>query len=352
MGNKRIRKNPVRPMRISDIAELAGVSNATVSRVINGFSTVNEDIAQRVRDIIKEVGYVPSQTARSLSLGASETIGVVVPDLSNPMYHEVLRGVHRAAAADGYRVLVADTLEEPRGEAAVALDIRHRTDALVLIAPRMTRPELLALLMRVHPAAVINRTTGENAVVARVDYAAGIQTLADHLRGLGHSRIAFLSGPEQSRSNQDRQRGLEEYRAAHAEVEIIEIPTGSGFDDGHRSWEAVREAGASAVMAFNDLVALGLIGRLAEEGVRVPEDISVAGFDNIPFAQYSSPALTTMAVDLGELGASAWRDLRQEIEGVERREASVFTPVLQVRASTAPYSARLDERIAAHETSA
>jgi len=342
MGNKRIRKNPVRPMRISDIAQLAGVSNATVSRVINGFSTVNEDIAQRVRDIIKEVGYVPSQTARSLSLGASQTIGVVVPDLSNPMYHEVLRGVHRAAAADGYRVLVADTLEDPQGEAAVALDIRHRTDALVLIAPRMTRPELLALLMRVHPAAVINRTTGENAVVARVDYEAGIQTLAEHLRTLGHSRIAFLSGPEQSRSNQDRQRGLEQYRASHADVEIVEIPTGSGFDDGHRSWEAVRDAGASAVMAFNDLVALGLIGRLAEEGIRVPEDISVAGFDNIPFAQYSSPSLTTMAVDLGEVGASAWRDLRQEIEGAERREPSVFAPVLRVRASTGPYSARVE----------
>lgn len=338
MGNKRIRKNPVRPMRISDIAELAGVSNATVSRVINGFSSVNEDIAQRVRDIIKEVGYVPSQTARSLSLGASQTIGVVVPDLSNPMYHAVLRGVHRAAAADGYRVLVADTLEEAQGEAAVALDIRHRTDALVLIAPRMTRPELLALLMRVHPAAVINRTTGENAVVARVDYEAGIQTLADHLRGLGHTRIAFLSGPEHSRSNHDRQRGLETYRAAHPEVEIVDIPTGSGFDDGHRSWEAVREFGATAVMAFNDLVALGLIGRLTEEGVRVPDDISVAGFDNIPFARYSSPALTSMAVDLGEVGASAWRDLKQEIEGVKRREGTVFTPVLEVRASTAAYS--------------
>lgn len=338
MGNKRIRKNPVRPMRISDIAELAGVSNATVSRVINGFSSVNEDIAQRVRDIIKEVGYVPSQTARSLSLGASQTIGVVVPDLSNPMYHAVLRGVHRAAAADGYRVLVADTLEETQGEAAVALDIRHRTDALVLIAPRMTRPELLALLMRVHPAAVINRTTGENAVVARVDYAAGIQTLAEHLREIGHTRIAFLSGPEHSRSNHDRQHGLELYRDAHPDLEIVDIPTGSGFDDGHRSWEAVREIGATAVMAFNDMVALGLIGRLTEEGVRVPDDISVAGFDNIPFARYSSPALTTMAVDLGEVGASAWRDLKQEIEGVKRREGTVFTPVLEVRASTGPYS--------------
>jgi LacI family transcriptional regulator len=89
-------------------------------------------------------------------------------------------------------------------------------------------------------------------------------------------------------------------------------------------------------MAFNDLVALGLIGRLTEEGVRVPEDISVAGFDNIPFARYSSPSLTTMAVDLGEVGASAWRDLRQEIEGVKSRAGAVFTPVLEERASTGP----------------
>lgn len=335
MTAKRVRKNPVKATRISDVARLAGVSSATVSRVINGVDTVREDIAERVRTVIREIGYVPSQTARSLSLGANRTVGVVVPDLSNPMFHQVLGGVHRAAAADGYRVLTADTLEEPAGEAAAALDIRNRTDALVLIAPRMTRAELLALLLRVQPAAVINRTTGGNSVVARVDYGDGIQALARHLTGLGHRRLAFLSGPESSRSNHERLRGIADYRERHPEIDVVEIECGSSFADGYRSWEAVRQSGATAVMAFNDVVALGLIGRLDEVGVRVPDDLSVAGFDDITFSRYSAPALTTMSVELAEVGASAWRGLRSEIDGRTSREAAVFTPVLAVRGSTA-----------------
>ncbi|MGX9348793.1 LacI family DNA-binding transcriptional regulator [Microbacterium sp. KNMS] len=336
MATKRTRRHPVRQTTISDIAELAGVSKATVSRVMNGVPTVAEDIAERVRAAIDELGYTPSQTARSLSLGVSRTIGVLVPDLSNPMFHQVLHGVHRAAAADGYRVLVADTLEDEAGEAASAIDIRNRTDAVVLIAPRMTRPELLDLLPRVQPVAVVNRTTGRNAAVAQVDYATGIQTLAQHLVDLGHERIAFLSGPEASRSNHERLRGLIAFREAHPDIEIRELACGSGFEDGYRAWDDVRGSGATAVLAFNDIVALGLLGRLDEEGVRVPDDLSVTGFDDIPFSRYSAPPLTTMTVDLPGVGAAVWRELHDEIGGGLRRDPVVFTPALTVRASTGP----------------
>ncbi|GAA4775698.1 LacI family DNA-binding transcriptional regulator [Microbacterium gilvum] len=336
MAAKRARKHPVRETTIQDIAAHAGVSKATVSRVVNGVPTVAEDIAERVRASVAELGYTPSQTARSLSLGVSRTIGVLAPDLANPMFQQVLHGVHRAAAADGYRVLVADTLEDEAGETGAAQDIRNRTDALVLIAPRMTRPELLDLLPRVQPVAVVNRTTGRNAVVAQVDYAAGIQVLARHLVSLGHSRIAFLSGPEASRSNHERQHGLTAFREEHPGIEIMELAGGSSFEHGYDAWEAIRASGATAVIAFNDIVALGLLGRLDEEGVHVPEELSVTGFDDIPFSRFSAPPLTTMTVDLSGVGAAAWRELHAEMTGEERRDPVVFMPVLTVRGSTGP----------------
>ncbi|WP_156762168.1 LacI family DNA-binding transcriptional regulator [Microbacterium karelineae] len=334
MAGRRARRTPSRETTISDIAREAGVSKATVSRVMNGVATVNEEIAERVRAAVRELGYTRSETARSLSLGVSRTIGVVVPDLANPMFHQVLHGLHRAAERDGYRVLVADTLENSEGEAAVTLDIRNRTDAIALFAPRMTREELIDLIPRVHPVVVFNRTTGERAGSVLVDYEAGVRELAEHLVSLGHTEIAYLAGPPESRSNWARQRGLEHVRASHDDVRIEEIPCGHAFEDGYAAWPAVRETGATAAIAFNDVVALGLLGRLTEEGVRVPQDLSVAGFDDIPYSQYSSPSLTTMTSRLGDLGERAWTALVAEMNGDADRAAVTFAPELARRGST------------------
>ncbi|MTE22801.1 LacI family DNA-binding transcriptional regulator [Microbacterium sp. ZXX196] len=334
MTGKRARRTPARETTISDIAEAAGVSKATVSRVMNGVATVGEDIAERVRRAVEELGYTRSETARSLSLGVSRTIGVVVPDLANPMFHQVLHGLHRAAAREDYRVLIADTLEKSAGEAAVVVDVRNRTDAVVLFAPRMTREELDALLPRVAPVVVLNRTTGERAGSVLVDYEAGVRELAEHLVDRGHRRLAYLAGPPESRSNEARQRGLESVRADRADVEVLEIPCGHAFADGHAAWPAVRASGATAVVAFNDVVALGLLGRLAEEGVRVPGDLAVAGFDDIPFAQFSSPSLTTMTARLAEIGERLWETLRAEMRGEADRTPVIFAPELAPRAST------------------
>ncbi|WP_221585348.1 LacI family DNA-binding transcriptional regulator [Microbacterium sp. G2-8] len=334
MAGKRARRTPSRETTISDIAEAADVSKATVSRVMNGIQTVNEDIAERVRDAVRRLGYSPSETARSLSLGVSRTIGVVVPDLANPMFHQVLHGLHRAAAREGYRVLVADTLEDSAGEATVALDIRNRTDAIALFAPRMPRESLLELLPRIEPVVVLNRTTGERAGSVLIDYEDGTRQLGEHLVSLGHTRIVYLAGPSEARSNSARQRGLELVRSAHPDIEVVEVPCGHAFEDGHAAWPGVRATQASAVIAFNDVVALGLLGRLDEEGVAVPDDIAVAGFDDIPFSRYSSPSLTTMTARLGDVGERTWAMLRAEMRGDADREPVVFEPTLAVRAST------------------
>ncbi|MBP2437636.1 LacI family DNA-binding transcriptional regulator [Microbacterium amylolyticum] len=334
MAGKRARRTLTRETTISDIAAAAGVSKATVSRVMNGVSTVNEEIAKRVRDVVVELGYSPSQTARSLSLGVSQTVGVLVPDLENPMFHQVLNGFNRAAARDGYRVLVADAFEDADREAEVAIDLRDRTDAVALFAPRMTRENLLELIPRISPVVVFNRTTGKNAGSVLIDYREGITLIARHLINLGHKKIAYLSGPTSSRSNWERQKGLDDLRAHEPDVDIIDVPCGHSFQDGYEAWSAFSHTGVSAAIAFNDVVALGLLGRLAEEGVSVPEDLSVAGFDDIPFASYSSPSLTTMTARLSGIGERVWQVLRAEMTDSPDREPVVFSPELVVRGTT------------------
>ena len=326
---------PGRPATISDVARAAGVSRATVSRVVNGLSTVDATIAARVRATIQALNYTPSGTARSLSLGVTNTVGMVVPDLGNPMFHEVLKGFHRAAAADGYRVLVADSQENAHEEAALAHDARKRCDAVVLCAPRMSGEELAGVLAATSPSVVINRADTPGAAPSvTVDYESGIRAVAQHLVSLGHRRIAFLAGPPASASNAARIAGLEAFLRDRPDVELVRIPCGSSMDDGYQSWPSVEAAAVTAVLAFNDLVALGLIGRLHESGVRVPEDLSVAGFDDVPFGRFSVPALTTVSVDQSGVGATAWRQLHARITGRESRETTVFRPELIVRQST------------------
>lgn len=328
-------KRGPRETTISDIAAVAGVSKATVSRVMNGVETVNQEIAERVRRAVAEVGYSPSATARSLSLGESRTIGVVVPDLANPVFHQVLHGLHRAAEADGYRVLVADTQEDVEREIEVALDVRNRTDAIALFAPRMSQEKLLTLLPNIAPAVVLNSTTEKRAGSVLIDYADGIRQVARHLVQLGHTRIAYLAGPSQARSDVARNEGLQEVRAENAGVEIVNVECGSAFEDGYAVWSTLESTGVTAAIAFNDVVALGLLGRLSEEGVKVPDDLSVAGFDDIPFARYSSPALTTMTSRLGDVGEKIWTTLLSQMKGTADLEPTIFAPELVVRSSTA-----------------
>lgn len=319
---------------ISDIAVAAGVSKATVSRVMNGVSTVNAEIAGRVRETIAVLGYSPSATARSLSTGENRTVGVVVPDLANPMFHQVLHGLNRAAERDGYRLLVSDTLERSADEERVARDVRNRTDAIVLFSPRMPAERLSALLERLEPVVVLNRGSAGRAADVVIDYAMGVRTLAEHLIGLGHRRIGYLEGPAGAESNMARRQSLTRVESAHRGVVISSMPGGSTFEDGYGALPVVREAGVTAVIAFNDVVALGLIGRMGEEGVRVPEGISVVGFDDIPFARFASPSLTTMSARLGDVGESLWMSLRADMGGESREKPIVFTPELVSRGSS------------------
>ncbi|GAA4682375.1 LacI family DNA-binding transcriptional regulator [Frondihabitans cladoniiphilus] len=334
-------RTPRKPAPISAVAELAGVSVSTVSRVMNRNATVDPEIASRVRKAAVTLNYAPNPLARSLVLGKTTTVAILVPDLANPTFQSMMRGVSRAAAKDGYRILVADSGEIASEESILAIEMRRRCDAIVLCAPRMAEDLLADLLPALAPAVLINRdNAGTRTPVLTADYEAGVRPLAEHLYGLGHRRMAFLQGNPESASNAARLRGLAQFSATHPDTELTTIECGTAFESGHEAAAEIAGSGYTGILAFNDLVAMGLLSGLAELGVRVPEDISVTGFDDIPLARYTTPPLTTASVPVVELGEQAWLRLHALL----REETPAFDvnyrPRLEVRGSTGPVASR------------
>lgn len=320
---------------IIDVARLAGVSLSTVSRAMNDNPTVDPALADRVKAAAAELGYAANPVARSLVLGRTQTVSVVIPDLANPTFQAILRGLSRAAAADGYHVLISDTAEQVDEEAALVTTTRRRTDGVILCAPRLPQSGLSALLPSVAPAVVINRPPQADVPTVAADYGAATTELIAHLRSLGHRRIAFLSGVVASASGEARKRAIAD-ASTSGDVEFVEIPAGVDFDSGAASADAVISSGATAALAFNDLVAMGLLSAVSTRGIRVPDDLSIAGFDDIPFAAYTTPPLTTAAVPSFEIGRDAWAAMHALLTGGEPTASATFTPEVVVRASTGP----------------
>ena len=322
--------------RITDVARHAGVSLSTVSRAMNGNPTVDPVLVERVKIAAAELGYTANPLARSLVLGRTQTVAVVVPDLENPTFQAILRGLSHAAASDGYHVLIADSIEDLDSERALARATRLRTDGLVLCSPRMPEEELRALIGEVSPVVVINREELPHTPVIAADYGAALGEQIEHLRALGHTRFAYLAGNTGSASHRARLGAISRARDAHPGLEVSEIPTGVDFESGRAAADAVVDAQATAVLAFNDLVAMGLLTALADRGISVPADISVVGFDDIPFAAHSHPPLTTAAVPTQELGIRAWSAMRAQLEGEVTSGRDTLVPRIVVRASTGP----------------
>ncbi|WP_309127479.1 LacI family DNA-binding transcriptional regulator [Microbacterium sp.] len=322
--------------KITEVAREAGVSLSTVSRVMNGNQSVDAALAERVREVAARLGYTANPLARSLVLGRTQTISVVIPDLANPTFQAILRGLSHAAAKDGYHVLISDTEERVEHESEVATTTRQRTDGVILCAPRLPQDELAALLPTIAPAVVINRGPQENAPTVAADYGTAIMALIDHLRGLGHRRLAFVSGAVSSASGEARRRALAAACDADPGLEVIEIPGGVDFDSGAAVASAVIDSAATAVLAFNDLVAMGLLSAVSARGIRVPEQLSIVGFDGIPFAAYTSPPLTTAAVPAADLGRNAWAAMHALLSGADPVATETFIPELVVRESTGP----------------
>lgn len=320
---------------ISDVAERAGVSIATVSRVMNRIPTVDPELRQRVESVAVSLGYTPNAAARGLASGATRTVGVVVPDLENPYFHQLLKGIASAAALDGHHMLVSDSNENPEIEKELALDLLGRVDGLILVSPRMSRADLLELTdTGKHMVSVSRGEEGLPLPSVAIDSREGMVALLGHLVRLGHRRIVYLAGPELSWSNRERASALHD--AVSFGVEVTSIPCGATLEEGRAVVDEATATGATAFVAYNDLVALGVMSALSERGVRIGADVSVTGFDDIPFSRWWSPSLTTVQTPQRELGEAAWALLHQVLRGERHAVGPRLHPELVIRESTGP----------------
>jgi LacI family transcriptional regulator len=283
---------------------------ATVSRVYNHSHRVREETRLRVRHTAQRLGYSPHGAARSLVTNRTHTIGVLLPDLYGEFFSELIRGIDQTAQARGYHLLLSSARSRVDSLEPALRSMRGRVDGLILMTPDLDAAAAGRSLPAGFPVVLLNGPPSDAAcdsfVIANFD---GARSMVRHLASLGHRRIAIICGAEQNFDAAERLRG---YRTALAELGLdtdpgLELPgdfsEAAGHDAARRMLE--RDLRPSAVFAANDGMAIGALSAFRDAGLRVPDDIAVAGFDDIPMARYVEPTLSSVRVDISELGKNA-----------------------------------------------
>jgi LacI family transcriptional regulator len=299
---------------IRDVARAARVSVATVSRVQNESSLVTEPTRRRVRTVARRLGYTPHAAARSLSTRRTSSIGVLLPDLYGEFYAELIRGIDQTAQHQGYHLLIASSHNDRATIEAALQAMRGRVDGLILMSPALGAHLPVRDLPERFPVVMLSCNASGRAfdsiVVANRQ---GAYEMVRHLVARGHRRIAMITGPSRNFDAVERWRG---YRAALESAGIRrarqwevagDFNQGSGFDGCRKLLRC--EPPPTAIFAANDAMAIGALSALAEAGVPVPDEMAVAGFDDIPMARYMHPPLSTVRVDISALGERAARRL-------------------------------------------
>lgn len=321
---------------IYDVARLAGVNPSTVSRALNKPGRVSPATEKRIRAAATTLNYHVNPMARALPTGRTAIVGLLVSDFTNPVFFDVVRGAESAATARGYTLVLAESEESDTKEQEHANRLMRMVDGLILATPRMP-DDIIRSLAAQKPVTVVNRRVdGVQSVVP--DLGSGIAEAVRHLRSLGHRRIAYLAGPELSWMAGQRGELLAR-RCEWAQLECVRLgPVAPTIEGGRRSAHSIRDSGVTAVVAYNDLVAIGLMQELAEAGINVPAEISVLGFDDIFGANLTSPGLTTIKSPLREEGEFSLTSLLSLIDNGPTIERPVFEIETQlvVRASTGP----------------
>lgn len=324
-----------RKVGIHAVAERAGVSTATVSRVMAGSSTVNPVMTERVRAAAVELGYQPNPAARGLVTGLHHTIGVVVPDITNPYFAHVMQAMSVGSDEQGYRTVVGDSRLDPDEELRIVEGIATQVDALALIAPRMRRDDLRKVAALDVPAVLVNRIElGIDLPMVAVDNFSAMLEICHHLVATGHRQAVFLAGPTASWQNRERWRAVQQARILGLEAELVE--TDGTLESGHAAVPAALERDPTALICFNDLVAVGAIAGLRERGVSVPADMSVSGFDDSVLGRYFAPSLTSAHSPMGELGHRAWALLAAALDGKRLEDEPLLGATVVLRDSTGP----------------
>ncbi|MER7443936.1 LacI family DNA-binding transcriptional regulator [Micromonospora avicenniae] len=321
---------------IKDVARLAGVSQSSVCRALAAPDQVRPATRERVHQAAAQLGYRPNRVARSLSTGRTGNIGLVLPDIANPFFPGVVKAVQRRAREFDLAVLLADTDEDPAAELELISTMTKQVDGFLLCSPRASDEDLRSVSGDT-PVVFVNRRVGRLPSV-NFDSADGIRQAITHLAALGHRRVAYVAGPRSSWVNRERLRSIRSVATA-MDLEVVEAgnvtPT---LEGGIAVADQILAASVTAVIAFNDMIGLGLLSGFNARGVNVPADISVVGFDNIPTAGLVNPPLTSVDMPKEQCGRSGVELLVQLLNDREGRASSrrLLPTQLIVRGSTGP----------------
>ncbi|MEO7965647.1 MAG: LacI family DNA-binding transcriptional regulator [Gemmatimonadaceae bacterium] len=305
---------------IKDVARRAGVSVATVSRVLNNSGPASPDAARRIREAAAELRYVPHGGARSLITAKSQTIGVLLPDIYGEFFSEVIRGIDQTAQLHGYHILLSGSHNgRPEIEAAMRA-MRGRTDGIIAMSPHLDARTLFENLPASVPVVLLScaERDDEHHVIS-IDNGQGAREMVHHLVSLGHRRIAIIQGAQ---GNYDATERLLGYRQALLDTGLspdasLEVPGDFTEAAGHRGSLALLEIEdpPTAIFCANDSMAIGALSALRERGLQVPRDMTVVGFDDIPLARYMNPPLSSVHVPILEMGERAARRLIGALAG-------------------------------------
>ena len=315
---------------------------ATVSRVMNNSGPVNDATRQRILKAATTLNYVPNSAARSLIMARTSTIGVLLPDMYGEFFSEVIRGVDLMARQRGYHLLVSSSHYERQDIDAAMRAMRGRVDGLIVMSPDLNAESLEQNLPSTLPAVLLNCAAHGSAFdLVGIDNRGGAAAMVRHLQKLGHRRIAVIKGAPRNFDSHER---LESYRELLRGVGsyVPEYEVGGAFTE-QSGYEATRRILAlperpTAIFAFNDAMAVGALSALQEAGIRVPEQMSVGGFDDIPMARYLNPPLTSVNVPISEIGAEAMARLLEAVRlhNTHTRSQRTLKTTLVVRRSTGP----------------
>ena len=310
------------PATIYDIAKLAGVNPSTVSRALTTPGRISAKTEEKIRAAAAELNYRVNPFARALPTGRTRLLAVTIADITNPVFFDVVRGAEQVAGEAGYTLVIAESQESSTKEASALERILPMVDGVILATTRLSDDEIRAINSD-KPVILMNRVVDgvENVVP---DTESGISEAMQHLASLGHKQIAFLGGPSASWMNGKRWESIVR-QALELGVSAVEIgPNPPTLEAGRAALDRVRVSGVTAVIAYNDLMAIGLLQAAADAGIRVPDDLSIVGFDNSFGSDFTSPGLTTVRQPLLELGAQAVRNM---LAGLDASDAGVETPL-------------------------
>jgi LacI family transcriptional regulator len=327
---------------ILDVAEKAGVSIATVSRVINGTSPVANETTQRVQDAIRELAFVPRAAARVLASRRTETLGLLLPEIGSAFYSPLLRGIEAEAQATGYDLLIHATSHIPHASTPVAHRPlgEHNTDGLIVFTQSIDEKELSRLHSISFPTVLLYQTppSSLNIPSVTIENKSGARMIVEHLIQVHNCRrIAFLRGPEGNEDSEWRERGYREALDSHGIPFDPTLVTVGGFNE-EEAQAAVQEllnddVEFEAVFGGDDDTAAGVISALTKVGKRVPQDVAVVGFDDLPIAHYLRPTLSTVRAPIEQVGREGVRQLVSLIRGQQAEALVMMRTELVIRES-------------------